>query len=176
MTRSQKRQSRHLLRVLKDKLLYWYRLRAEIAEVAHRMRQQADSWRGFDVGSAGVGVLENGELWQFTGYNVKKAEGPRQEGDHCAEPDMIEEAERNGCTEIFGIATEAPYQPDDFTGRDLGVTTMCVHCRRYLRSKLKDPRSAVKKDTRLFFVNGEDRSKQIELTVENLLRLHSDDE
>lgn len=174
MTKSQRRRANRLNRILKDKVLHWYTRRAALSIEARTMRAKANSWRGFNVGSSGVGVLPTGEIRHYAGYNVKAAEGPRLHSDHCAEPFLIEQAEADGCVEIFGITTEAPYQPDDFSGLDLGVTTMCVYCRRFLRKKLLDPKSAVKKDTLLFFVNGDDPTRHVQFSVEQLLRLYDD--
>ncbi len=176
MTRSERKHSQRLQRALKDKQLHWYSRRLNLAASAHRMRKKAVSWRGFHVGSAGIGVRANGELVEYTGFNVKQQEGPRQHDDHCAEPHLIADAKQDGCVELFGIATEAPYQVDDFSGLDLGVTTMCIHCRRMLHRELKDPESPVKKDTLLFFVNGDNREKHVQFTVEQLLRLYKDAE
>lgn len=165
------RRGRKLARARKDILLHWYKSVPSLEDQAFAARQRSSSYRKFEVGSAAIGVLPDGTFREYAGANRKERKGPRTFDDQCAEMEIIDAARKTQCVELAGMVTVAPHQPDDFRDIDLGVTICCVYCRRRFVKELQDPRSPLKRHTRMIFVNADDRTKRVELTVEKVLLL-----
>jgi hypothetical protein len=153
-------------------LLVWYRALEDLKDRATRAYQHGISWRKFRMGGSGLGVDPEGRTHRFDAANHKPFDRPRNRdlGDECPEMRIIDAAKTAGCT-LLGMAVVGDYQPDDFSGIDLGVTISCVHCRRTYRQELKSPISLLRPCTRLYFSNIDDPSRHVELTVRNLLAI-----
>jgi len=137
------------------------------------MRKHAVSHRGYRVGGSGVGVTKDGRYLQLSGFNTKAAPGPRRHGDLCAEMRMIDDAIRQNCVVILEMWMAQPPQPDDFTGLDFGVAVSCGYCRRRYKRELKNPKSPLKRDTRLNFIDSTNPENERSFKVEQLLRVCS---
>lgn len=134
------------------------------------MRRRGESWRGFVIGGAALCTCgKRHRVYEGATYKPQEGtNGPRR----CAEEEAKKAAEEAGCTEMVGIVTYGPYQADDFTGIDLGVTLPCVFCRHMFRESLSKS-GIIKPWTRIIAYNM-DTLACVELTVEALLNMCPD--
>lgn len=164
-----RRRKRKIEKILEEHLLPFYRNLHGLEKGASDARRRAKSYRRFDVGSTAMGVMPDATFRTFFGANKKRAPGERRPGDECAEMEIIRVARETKCHTLIGFVVIAPHQPDDKSGTDLGATLSCKYCRALFRKELQDPFSPLKSDTRMIFINPDDRNKRPELTVEKVL-------
>lgn len=157
------------------RLLPWFKAVPDVENAAFNARARAHSHKGFHVGIGALLLMPDGSTRIVDGCNHKKAPGPRLEDDHCAEEDGLLHADSLLAEEIVGMVIVAPHQADDGTGYNLGVTISCKHCRRRFGERLArlkaGAKEALKPRTRLLFVNADNRTKRVELTVSDVLAL-----
>ncbi|HEY4522547.1 MAG TPA: hypothetical protein VJH91_02870 [Candidatus Paceibacterota bacterium] len=147
-----------------ERLLHWFKAVPELERIADSERQNSEHYDGFGVGVSALLRRSDGTTYTVSGANEKKAPGPRQAGDHCAEDCMY-----HG-DEVIGFVSIAPHKIDDFSEFDLGVTISCGHCRKRFRKF--DPADGIRSHTRARFINPAHRERPpVELRVDYLLKL-----
>lgn len=157
----------------------WKRVRRPLGRIAHDQRRFAVSPRldkSFDVGVGTALWNPRPELICIGSSNYKQAIGPRQHKcpDQCGEMFSIATA-RTMKSKIIGMVVEAPPQPDDYSGFDVGVTVSCVFCRHEYRLELQDPDSPLTPETWLRFNHPTNKKIFFEKRVAAFLKLFPND-
>ena len=140
-----------------EKLFEFYQRSVTLYLRATVARRRAVSWRGMTVGGCGLALHPQAMQWEqfqeFEGANHKPEQGSNG-SRRCAEEEIMAAAAKAGCSELIGMVTIAPHQPDDHTGIDRGVLIPCVYCRRKFAESIRES-GIIKPHTRIISVNAD---------------------